>query len=84
MKARPMTTSHSSTFLNPRSSADSAARADRELNAAIVSADISASDEEFLALVDQFSMPMTHAMTNSFGFGGTNACLIFSAAGSGR
>ena len=24
-------------------------------------------------------MPMTHAMTNSFGFGGTNACLIFSA-----
>src|SRR4029077_18559058 len=29
-------------------------------------------------------MPMTHAMTNSFGFGGTNACLIFSAAASGR
>ena len=28
--------------------------------------------------------PMTHAMTNSFGFGGTNACLIFSAAASGR
>jgi hypothetical protein len=54
MKARPMTTSHSSTFLNPTSSADSAARADRELNAAIVSADISASYEEFLAIVDQF------------------------------
>jgi 3-oxoacyl-(acyl-carrier-protein) synthase len=29
-------------------------------------------------------MPMTHAMTNSFGFGGTNACLSFSAAASGR
>ena len=29
-------------------------------------------------------MPMTHAMTNSFGFGGTNACLIFSATASGR
>jgi 3-oxoacyl-(acyl-carrier-protein) synthase len=29
-------------------------------------------------------MPMTHAMTNSFGFGGTNACLVFSAAASGR
>ena len=54
MKARPMTNSHSSTFLNPTSSADSAARADRELNAAIVSADISASYEEFLAIVDQF------------------------------
>jgi aryl-alcohol dehydrogenase-like predicted oxidoreductase len=27
---------------------------------------------------------MTHAMTNSFGFGGTNACLIFSAAARGR
>jgi 3-oxoacyl-[acyl-carrier-protein] synthase II len=25
-------------------------------------------------------VPMTHAMTNSFGFGGTNASLIFSAA----
>ena len=49
-----MTNSHSSTFLDPRSSADSAARADRELNAAIVSADISASYEEFLAIVDQF------------------------------
>jgi aryl-alcohol dehydrogenase-like predicted oxidoreductase len=27
---------------------------------------------------------MTHATTNSFGFGGTNACLIFSAAARGR
>ena len=54
MKGRRMTNSHSSTLLDPRSSADSAARADRELNAAIVSADISASYEEFLALVDQF------------------------------
>ena len=49
-----MTNSHSSTLLDPRSSADSAARADRELNTAIVSADISASYEEFLAIVDQF------------------------------
>jgi hypothetical protein len=49
-----MTNSHSSTPLDWRSSADSAARADRELNAAIVSADISASYEEFLAIVDQF------------------------------
>jgi 3-oxoacyl-(acyl-carrier-protein) synthase len=24
-------------------------------------------------------MPISHAMTNSFGFGGTNASLIFSA-----
>jgi hypothetical protein len=39
---------------NPRSSADSAARAERRLNTAIVSADISASYEEFLAIVDQF------------------------------
>ena len=54
MKGRPMTNSHGSTLLDPRSSADSAARADRELNAAIVSADISASYEEFLAIVDQF------------------------------
>ena len=54
MKERPMTNSHGSTFPDPRSSADSAARADRELNAAIVSADISASYEEFLAIVDQF------------------------------
>ena len=49
-----MTNSHSSALLDPRSSADSAARADRELNTAIVSADISASYEEFLAIVDQF------------------------------
>jgi hypothetical protein len=49
-----MTNSHSSTLLDPKSTGDSAARADRELNAAIVSADISASYEEFLALVDQF------------------------------
>ena len=54
MKGRPMTNSHSSALLDPRSSADSAARADRELNTAIVSADISASYEEFLAIVDQF------------------------------
>src|SRR5712671_7421418 len=54
MKGRPMTNSHSSTLLDARSSADSAARADSELNAAIVSADISASYEEFLAIVDQF------------------------------
>jgi len=49
-----MTESHSSALLDQRSSADSAARADRELNAAIVNADISASYEEFLAIVDQF------------------------------
>ena len=54
MKGRPMTNSHGSALLDPRSSADSAARADRELNTAIVSADISASYEEFLAIVDQF------------------------------
>ena len=54
MKERPMTNSHSSCLLDPRSSADRAARADRELNSAIVSADISASYEEFLAIVDQF------------------------------
>ena len=54
MKGRPMTNSHSSPLLDPRSSADSAARAERELNAAIVTADISASYEEFLAIVDQF------------------------------
>ena len=54
MKGRTMTNSHSSTLLDPRSSADSAARAERELNSAIVSADISASYEEFLAIVDQF------------------------------
>jgi hypothetical protein len=49
-----MTNSHSSTLLDPRSSVYSTARADRELNAAIVSADISSSYEEFLAIVDQF------------------------------
>ena len=49
-----MTNSHSSTLLAPRPSADSAARADRELNTAIVGADISASYEEFLAIVDRF------------------------------
>jgi len=49
-----MTNSHSSTLLDLRSSADSAARSDRELNSAIVSADISASYEEFLAIVDEF------------------------------
>ena len=54
MKGRRMTNSHSSTVLDLRSSADSAARAERELNSAIVSADISASYEEFLAIVDQF------------------------------
>lgn len=54
MKGRPMTNSHSSALLDPRSSADSAARAERELNAAIVTADISASYEEFLAIVDEF------------------------------
>jgi hypothetical protein len=54
MKGRPMTNSHSSALLDPNSSADSAARADRELNAAIVSADISASYEEFIEIVDQF------------------------------
>jgi hypothetical protein len=54
MKGQPMTNSHNSAVLDPRSSADSAARADRELNTAIVSADISASYEEFLEIVDQF------------------------------
>ena len=54
MKGRPMTNSHNSTIPDPSSSADSAARAERELNTAIVSADISASYEEFLAIVDQF------------------------------
>src|SRR6266850_2611989 len=42
MKGRPMTESHSSALLDQRSSADS------------VNADISASYEEFLAIVDQF------------------------------
>ena len=54
MKGRRMTNSHRSTLLDARSSADSAARAERELNSAIVRADISASYEEFLAIVDQF------------------------------
>ena len=54
MKGRPMTNSRGSALLDPRSSADSAARAERELNTAIVSADISASYEEFLAIVDRF------------------------------
>ena len=54
MKGRPMTNSHNSTIPDPSSSADSAARAERELNSAIVSADISASYEEFLAIVDRF------------------------------
>ncbi len=54
MKGRPMTNSHNSTVLDPSSSTDSAARAERELNTAIVSADISESYEEFLAIVDQF------------------------------
>ena len=55
MKGRPMTNSHSSALLDPRSSADSAARAERELNSAIVSADISRSYyEKFLGIVDAF------------------------------
>jgi len=54
MKGRPMTNSHSSALLDPRSSAGSTARADREVNTAIVSADISARYEEFLAIVDEF------------------------------
>jgi hypothetical protein len=54
MKGRPLTNSYSRAVLDPRPAADNAARADRELNAAIVSADISASYEEFLAIVDQF------------------------------
>jgi len=54
MKGRRMTNSHNSAVLDPSSSADNAARAERELNTAIVSADISASYEEFLAIVDRF------------------------------
>ena len=54
MKGRPMTKPHSSSLLDPTSSGDTAARAERKLNTAIVSADISASYEEFLAIVDQF------------------------------
>jgi len=65
MKGRPMTNSHSSALLDPRSSADSAARADRELNTAIVSADISASYEEFLAIVDQFYADDVEVRTDS-------------------
>jgi hypothetical protein len=49
-----MRNSHSRTLLDPRSSGDNAARAERELNTAIVSADISASYEEFIEIVDQF------------------------------
>ena len=49
---RRMMNSHS--ILDSRSSADSAARAERELNTAIVSADISVSYEDFLAIVDRF------------------------------
>ena len=49
-----MTNAPNSTIPAPNSSADSAARADRELNTAIVSADISAGYEEFLAIVDEF------------------------------
>jgi hypothetical protein len=49
-----MTESHISSLTDPNASADSAARADRELNAAIISADISASYEEFIAIVDRF------------------------------
>jgi hypothetical protein len=54
MKGRPMTNSHNSTIPDSSSSADSAARAERELNTAIVNADISASYEEFLAIADEF------------------------------
>jgi 3-oxoacyl-[acyl-carrier-protein] synthase II len=47
--------------------------------------DIRDADNILNVIADRASpMPMTHAMTNSFGFGGTNACLIFSAAASGR
>ncbi len=54
MKGRSMTKSHIGTLRDPRSRTDSAARADRELNAAIVSSDISASYEEYVAIVDEF------------------------------
>src|SRR5262249_24723593 len=54
MKGRPITNSYRGALLDPRSGADSAARAERELNSAIVSADFSAGYEEFLAIVDQF------------------------------
>jgi hypothetical protein len=47
--------------------------------------DIRDADNTLNVVADRaLPMPMTHAMTNSFGFGGTNACLIFSAAASGR
>ena len=49
-----MTNSHRTTVLDPTPSGDSAARAERELNTAVVSADISASYEEFIAIVDRF------------------------------
>lgn len=49
-----MTKSPISTLTGPRSRADSPARADRELNAAIVNADIGASYEEFIAILDEF------------------------------
>ena len=49
-----MTKSRISTLTVPRSRADSLARADRELNAAIVNADIGASYEEFIAILDEF------------------------------
>src|SRR5262245_22211336 len=54
MKGRPMTNAHCSAKPDTGSSSDQAAQADRELNAAIVRADISASYEEFLAIVDEF------------------------------
>jgi hypothetical protein len=49
-----MTNAHRGTVLGPSSGADNAARAERELNTAIVSADISTSYEEFLVIVDRF------------------------------
>jgi hypothetical protein len=49
-----MTNSHTGSVLDPTSSSDSAGRAERELNTAIVSADISRSYEEFLAIFDRF------------------------------
>src|SRR5262245_19336619 len=53
-KGRRMSNSHRGTVLGAKSSTDSASRAERELNTAIASADISQSYEEFLAIVDQF------------------------------
>ena len=47
--------------------------------------DIRDADNTLNVIADRaLPMPMTHAMTNSFGFGGTNACLIFSSAASLR